>query len=159
MSKTVKEIIISVVLVIILGLVLFNSFKGRGKKKSATPQKLKALSDILPSLVTPVKTPSLTVADKEMMKSLEARAQSIEWGRDPFKYTAIEGGRGYHAEALLLKGVSLGEDKTAFAFINDEIVKVGDIVGGHEVVNIQEDKVLLKRGSQIFYLTLPEESF
>lgn len=86
---------------------------------------------------------------------LQKERESIPWGRDPFSASKIS--REYQRADLELKGISFGADKSGFAFINNEIVKSGDKVGDYEVVTVEKDKILLKRGSQSFYLALPKE--
>ena len=86
---------------------------------------------------------------------LQKERESIPWGRDPFN--ALRIGREYQRADLELKGISFGVNKSGFAFINNEIVHSGDKVGDYEVVRIEKDKVLLKRGDLSFYLALPKE--
>ncbi|MDO8748272.1 MAG: hypothetical protein Q7J72_04040 [Candidatus Omnitrophota bacterium] len=86
---------------------------------------------------------------------LQKERENIPWGRDPFSASKIS--REYQRADLELKGISFGADKSGFAFINNEIVKSGDKVGDYEVVAIEKDKILLKRGTQSFYLALPKE--
>ena len=38
-----------------------------------------------------------------------------------------------------------------------EKLKKGDMVGNYEVVEIEKGKVMLRKGGQSFYITLPEE--
>ena len=87
--------------------------------------------------------------------SLQKERENVPWGRDPFSASKIS--REYQRADLELKGISFGADKSGFAFINNEIVKSGDKVGDYEVVAIEKDKILLKRGTQSFYLALPKE--
>lgn len=151
MSKAVKEIAITAVLIIVLAVVVINNLKGRPGKKPKGTQESSGVTGILsPSSVT-------VFADKGIIETQKERAGTLAWGRDPFVYLETETDKSYRSEALLLKGISLGRGKPGFAFINNEIVKVGDIIGGYEVIRIQRDRVLLKKGSQVFYLTLPEE--
>ena len=86
---------------------------------------------------------------------LQKERENVPWGRDPFSASKIS--REYQRADLELKGISFGADKSGFAFINNEIVKSGDKVGDYEVVAIEKDKILLKRGDMSFYLALPKE--
>jgi hypothetical protein len=63
----------------------------------------------------------------------------------------------YTGSNLMLKGVSIGKGRKSYAFINDEIVSVGDIIYGYKVTEVEKNKVLLQRGPESFYLVLPEE--
>jgi hypothetical protein len=151
MSKTFKELAITSVLIIVLVVVVINNLKGRSRKRPKGRQESSGVSGVLsPSSVN-------VPADKGIIRAQKERAESLVWGRDPFQYIETKTDRSYRTESLILKGISLGRDKPAFAFINSEIVKTGDIIGGYEVIRIQRDRVLLKKGSRVFYLTLPEE--
>ncbi|MFH1338953.1 MAG: hypothetical protein ABIH40_03835 [Candidatus Omnitrophota bacterium] len=151
MSKAVKEIVITAVMVIVLAVIVINNLKGAGKTKKATRAgRPKQLAEVTPS-------PAAVPADKKTLSLQRQRAENLVWGRDPFVYVEAETDRGYRTGAMELKGISLGKDKAGYAFINNEIVKAGDTVGGYDVLEIEKDKVLLKKGSQSFYLTLPEE--
>lgn len=87
--------------------------------------------------------------------SLQKERENMSWGRDPFSASKIS--REYQRSDLELKGISFGANKSGFAFINNEIVQSGNKVGDYEVVRIEKDKVLLKRGDMSFYLALPKE--
>lgn len=151
MSKAVKEIAITAVMVIVLVVIVINNFKGAGKSKKATEAgRLGKFAEVMPSLA-PIPV------DKKTLSQQRQRADNLTWGRDPFVYVEAETDKSYRTGALELKGISLGKDKAGYAFINNEIVKVGDTVGGYDVLEIEKDKVLLRKGSQSFYLTLPEE--
>ena len=92
-----------------------------------------------------------------MINSQRQRAEETSWGRDPFEYVEEEQVQGDRTNILELKGISVAKDKTALAFVNDEIVKVGDNIGGYTILRIENDKVLLQKGNQNFYLTLSQE--
>jgi hypothetical protein len=87
---------------------------------------------------------------------LEAQRRNAEkpWGRDPFAADPYKAGQ---VSELSLAGISYRADRLGYAFISDEIVKVGDSVRGYTVVEILKDKVLLRKGAQSFYLTFPEQ--
>jgi len=150
MSKAIREIVITAVLILVLAALLINNLKGRFPKK---PGKAQAPVEVAKAGLSPSSTTSV---DKKITKTQKERAESLAWGRDPFQYIEEKAEKGYRTEALVLKGVSIGKDKPSFAFINNEIVKVGDAIGGYEVVQILKDKVLLRRGGEVFYLTLTE---
>ncbi|MBU1871286.1 MAG: hypothetical protein KKH80_00580 [Candidatus Omnitrophica bacterium] len=151
MSKAIKQLIITGVLIIVLVLVMLNSFKSISKKKTKKSDKGQQATANL-SLI-----PENIPADKKLIFAQKKRAESLEWGRDPFVYVETEKDKNYRSGTLTLKGISLGKDKVGFAFINNEIVKIGDTIGDHQVLEVDKDKVLLRKGSQSFYLVLPEE--
>lgn len=151
MSKKFMQIIITAVLLVVLAILLINNLKGGSREKLRKVQEsIKEVGDLSSSL-------AILSVDETMIKSQKERAKTLAWGRDPFQYIEVDRDKSYRTDALVLGGISLGRDKPGFAFINNEIVKTGDTIGGYEVVRIQKDKVLLKRGSQVFYLTMPEE--
>ncbi len=87
-------------------------------------------------------------------KSLKARKTSSfkEWGRNPFTLTP-----GMIAESSFhLLGI-LWDIKTPQAIINDTIVKVGDVIDGYRVVDVQKNKVILNNANNTFELILWEE--
>jgi hypothetical protein len=96
----------------------------------------------------------LPAADSKMLETQKKRAEA-PWGRDPFSSDIYKSGQA--SSELKLQGVSYRKDNVGFAFINNEIVKVGDTIGGYEVEEVLKDRVLLKKGAQSFYLTFPEE--
>lgn len=96
---------------------------------------------------------SRSVNDEEL--SLQKEREKLNWGRDPFAAAKIS--KEFRAANLQLKGISFGKDKKGLAFINNEIVKKGDIMGDYEVLEVEKHKVLLRKAEQTFYLTLPQE--
>jgi len=58
---------------------------------------------------------------------------------------------------LVLKGISFSHNKKGYAFINDQIVSVGDALGGYDISRIEKDRVMLTRGAQTFFLTFSED--
>lgn len=97
--------------------------------------------------------PARAADEKDL--ALQKEREKLGWGRDPFG--ASNGARDYQKAALSLRGISLGKNKDGFAFINSEIVKIGDRIGEYEVTEIQRNRVMLRKGEQSFYLTLPQE--
>ena len=99
-------------------------------------------------------TPAVPDVNAEEL-SLQKEQAKLNWGRDPF--TAAKISKEFSGANLQLKGISFGKDKKGFAFINNEIVKKGDIMGGYEVLEVEKRKVLLRKAEQNFYLALPQE--
>lgn len=152
MTKEVKQIVILGVLIIALVFVTLNNLK---KKPD---QKKPALSS--PNIVSINKSPASETSsnraaptdDKTM--SVQKQRANLTWGRDPFN-TASD--KDYEMTDLKLKGISFAKNKEGYAFINDDIVKKGNKIGDYEVIEVEKDKVLLKKGAQSFYLTFPKE--
>ena len=154
MDKKRTQLIITAVLVIVLAIVLINSFKPRrGRRPSAAPAGNSVTKTILPApLKKEIKSVSLaSPADIEEQK----KRASTDWGIDPFYHKAKE--ELYQGSNLVLKGVSIGRDKKNYAFINNEIVTVGDTIVGYKVIEVQKNKILLNKGTESFYLILPQE--
>lgn len=151
MTKQVKELIITGTLVVFLVVVIAGNLKKKPAKKPLPASKGPA-SDLVskPTVTTPA---SFAPMDNRKLQMQRERA-NLPWGRDPFNVSTTE--KDYKKTELELKGISLGKDRKSSAFINNEIVKVGDKVADYAVVEIQKDRVLLKKGEQSFYLTLPE---
>lgn len=151
MTKQVKQLIITASLIVVLVVVIAGNLKKKPFKK------LVPVSSGVPAAAvakSPAATPvSFIPADERRLKMQKERA-NLPWGKSPFKSSTD---KDYQKTDLELKGISLGKDKKNFAFINNDIVKVGDKVADYEVVEIQKDRVLLKKGDQGFYLTLPQE--
>lgn len=70
------------------------------------------------------------------------------WGRSPFlpKTESV-----VTRTKLVLAGIAW-DDQSPKAVINDQIVGVGDTVGGNSVVSIQKDRVIMSDGSSDFEL-------
>ena len=154
MSKQKNELIATVVLVVIFASLIAGNLKNSSKKKS-TPAPAAESAKVEPVTKSALpQEPIDTAAVKKNEESQKERAE-LAWGRNPF--SAIKASKEFQKTHLELKGISLGKDKNALAFINNEIVKKGDVVGNYEVVEIEKDKVMLRKGGQSFYITLPEE--
>ena len=154
MSKNQIEIIITAGLAVIFVFAVSSSVK-KVKKKMKREKPVSVTKKIDKSSPSKGKGGSLSRIDQKIIDSQKKRVLS-DWGRDPF-YSPEKKEVVYKENVLSLKGISIGKDKEGFAFINDQIVTVGDIIGGYKVVEIEQDKVLLKKGGEKFYLTLPEE--
>ena len=150
MTKEQKQIAVIVGLLPILALAVIS---GLGRKKTAVEPLTQAVAPLQPDNPVLKENPQLPV-EKSVKESQRKRAQG-PWGRDPFTSDVYKSVRS--ESELKLQGISYREDKVGFAFINNEIVKKGDTVGGYEVAEILKDRVLLKKGSQSFYLAFPEE--
>lgn len=139
-------VIASILIIILIGIIIIPQMKPREKAEVKPMPFLKEVPKIENALPKPA-------VDVKRIKSREERMK-LPWGRDIFS-TDLE--KEYQISELQLKGISLGKDKTSFAFINDEIVKVGDRIGDYQVIEIEQKRVLIRKGNQSFYLTFPTQ--
>jgi type II secretory pathway component PulC len=149
-TKDQKQLAMVGVLLVVMVLVFMNNFKPK-KKKNAPPPAAPAVA-VKPPAVQPAGQAKAGSGKSETGQ--KERAGALGWGRDPFvPYEEQEtAGTGF-----TLNGVSIGKGKKGYAFINDEIVKAGDTFMGYEVVEIEKDKVLLRKDGQSFYIVFPQE--
>jgi hypothetical protein len=153
MDKKKIEFIATGVLIVVFIFVLANAFKPKKPKPKPTPEAVKEEKRIpVPSVEETKPLPS-TVSPK--LISLQKERAKLDWGRDPFSRVMRE--EVYSGTSLILKGVSLGRDGVGYAFINDEVVTVGDTIAGYQVIEVEKNKVLLRKEEESFYLVLPEE--
>jgi hypothetical protein len=151
MTKEQKQIALILVMLPILAVVVLSGMKRKKVNPSVAVSQvsLKLVdSEVKEAIAIPV------AADSNALETQKKHAEA-PWGRDPFSSDTYKSGQAN--SELKLQGISCRKDNVGFAFINNEIVKKGDIIGGYEVGEILKDKVLLKKGSQSFYLTFPEE--
>jgi len=157
MNKQKKEIIITIFLVVIFAFFLIKNIKPKRRKPLPRGKALtREIDGSGESERTGEKEDSglLGRGNSADISEQGVKAQQA-WGRDPFCQTGLE--EVYDNTRLTLRGVSISNDKKAYAFINEQIVTVGDIIADYQVKEIQKNKVLLERGSENFYLGLPEE--
>ena len=149
MDKKKREIIITLILVAILVVVVLS----RLRKKPSLDRIAKLASSRTenPSSSLPAKP---VKANKDIIDS-QIKRTKLPWGRDPFSLANSK--KVHKGRDLSLKGVSLDENGKGYAFINDEIVTVGDTISGYKVIEVKRDKVLLRKGEGSFYLGMPEE--
>lgn len=55
-----------------------------------------------------------------------------------------------------LEGIIYDEGGKSFAIINSKVVKTGDRIGSIEVVDIQKNRVVLLKGSEMFEIKIKE---
>lgn len=153
MEKQQLEITATVIGAVILAALLAGNFKKKPPKKALLPAAPAAAGiTAAPKSALPAALPR--AADQHIL-SLQKERSQLAWGRDPF--SSSKSAKEYQMADLQLKGISFGSDKKGLAFINNEIVKSGDKVGDYEIIEVQKDRVLLRRGGQSFYLALPQE--
>ena len=147
-KKTIEYIVIGACVVGLIA--ILPKYIGRGKKKTK-PKKPAAVS--VDKILAP-ETAKPTEADEDIIAKQEEFA-SRPWGRDPFFFAKTK--KLYKGESFALKGISLGPKRKGFAFINDEVLSVGEEIEGYTILEIQRTRVLLKKGGDSFYLSMPEE--
>jgi len=77
------------------------------------------------------------------------------WNEDPFAKLPITPPTSPQESQLQLRGI-LWDDRGGLAIINDDLVKVGDTIGGWRVVRITPSYVILKQGEIEIKLTPTE---
>jgi hypothetical protein len=146
-KKDRQQLMVIGVGLVLLAIVLPGSFK----KKKNPPRPAPAA--VAPASAASDPAPAVRVG-AGAFAAAQAQRWELPWGRDPFSSQADE--RTMVSE-FKLKGISFRSDKKGYAFINDDIVTDGDKIGGFDVVMVEKDRVLLRRGTQNFYLTFPKE--
>jgi len=120
--------------------------KAAGPKAKATSAKAKAAQPAPTAVKTAAKPADTTgaLAPKVL--------PPVTWGADPFVRDWVTVNE---LANLKLKAVTLGGDKP-YALVNDQILQVGDEIGGKKVVKIESDNVTLEQGGRTFTLLLGE---
>ena len=144
MDKKRKEIIITVVLIIIFIFALSNSIrkiKGRFRPVSIP---VTSASD--------VRKPSAQAGEVRQITQEHGRDHDLRWTRCPFSGKVYSSGK---AEAVNLRLVGIVWDvKDPQALINGKVVQEGDNIGGIIVVKIFPDKVKLLQGDKYIEIKL-----
>lgn len=155
-KERIQLIVITVGIIILIALVAGGLKKKPAKNRVQAQNPAASSPAALPGKAEswPAHSLSEPAAGESDLASQKERAK-LDWGRDPF--SGLRAAKDYQKAELSLKGISLGKDKNGFAFINSEIVKIGDTIGEYEVTEIQKGKVKLRKGQQSFYLVLPQE--
>jgi len=86
--------------------------------------------------------------------------------RNPFIPLLTQDGRAIQPEkkkevsaegALSLEGIIYDKYDLSYAIVNGEVVKIGDEVGGYQILSIEQDRVVFIRGGQTKVITLQKE--
>lgn len=83
--------------------------------------------------------------------------------RDPFITLVTPDGRLLKLDevqgvaALLLEGIIYDKNGMSYAIVNGEVVRVGDKVEGHQVLKIEEKKIIFIKDGQMVALELKKE--
>ncbi|MEK6728053.1 MAG: hypothetical protein AABY28_05235 [Candidatus Omnitrophota bacterium] len=135
-----------VVLAVLGLLAIFSLFYG-----IFTPSKTRRLPQVKESDIQSVRKVSMT--EKPILaQRVTKRTNYTSWARNPF---TLQKTSSKVFEGLILGGIMWDKEKP-LAIINDEIVKIGDNVSGNIVVDIKQDKVILKDGAKDFELRIGE---
>jgi hypothetical protein len=145
-KEHIQLAVIGVGLIILLFFVQANLRTSVKRPAAAAPE---ALPEADAFSVAPAAKRSL-----DTITALQAKRWESGWGRDPFWALSDSTGK---LNELELKGISFSKKKKGYAFINDQIVGVGDTMGGYEISRIEKDRVMLTRGAQTFFLTFSEK--
>ena len=167
MTKSTKELVITLCLLPVLALVVMNALRqGRGTSEG-TPESLAATpgesgeEEVTGEDVKPVLS---SVPEEDLNK--QRKRSTMEWGRDPF--FGVWGQEGAEQGWVAYSGVETKElselsltaiswmPENPIVLINKQLVSEGEFVLGYEVVDIQKDKVILRKGNKEHVLT-PEE--
>jgi hypothetical protein len=155
MDKKKIELIVTGVLILVFIFAVVNAFKPRRQRSRPSPEavKVKKAKEAIVPLPKEVKS-SFPSASPQLLSLQKERAE-LDWGRDPFSKAVRK--EFYSGTSLVLKGISLGREGRGYALINDEVVTVGDTISGYQVMEVEKNRVFLKKEEESFYLVLPEE--
>ncbi|MDO8603292.1 MAG: hypothetical protein Q7O04_05540 [Candidatus Omnitrophota bacterium] len=93
-------------------------------------------------------------SESAMMAVSEPRSwDELRWSRDPFLLDASTNTQEQSAEDLVLNGI-MPDKQNPYAIINNEVVKLGDKVGGMTVIEINENNVVLDENGKRHTLEL-----
>jgi hypothetical protein len=160
MERKKIEIIITVILALVFGLLIVRSFK--------LFKKVQKSKDIVSNVSMPVNTASDKTIPEQEAKAAVVQSvsypnlsedNSLEWGRCPFsgkQYGAV-----IETQTVIVQKpipLSLGgiiwDSASPKALINDEIVQPGYMIGQYTVKEIKQDRVILNDGNKDIELTL-----
>lgn len=169
MTKSAKELIITVCLLPVLALVVMNSLKQARGTSEGEPEPLVATppEESGGEEVTGEDTePALNSVPEEDLNKQRERL-SMEWGRDPFSGVSGQGGndeqkpehyvdgRTEELSEVYLTAISWMPENPV-ALINRQAVSEGEFLLGYEIVEIQRDRVILRKDNKKHVLTLEE---
>ena len=170
MSKTTKELIITIFLAVILALTLVSSLSKVKRQKQSKKTKTAEVSEQeeknkkdekKEAAEKPAEKTVAKISKEELNKQRERL--NMEWGSDPFFAEEqeeeieedVEEEKASEISELSLKGISWVSDN-AVALINTQAVTEKELILGYEVIDIQKDKVILRKGDKKYELRLEE---
>ncbi len=168
MTKANKQLIFTLCLLPVLALTVVNAIKQTRGTNRATPEPIVTTAPEERVGEEPtgeeVKPVPNSVPEEDLKK--QRKRLTMEWGRDPFFGVLEEDGNGeqdpeYAGDTtgdipeIYLTAISWMSENP-IALINRQDVSEGDFILGYEVVDIQKNKVILRKGNKEHVLT-PEE--
>jgi len=141
-----KKLIIAIVLCVagLLSLIYGATSTTRGKKNARRAKASSPAKKAVP-------------AEKIVPKKRHAKKTKFtEWGRSPF--TPKGGAAGVPSSKIVLGGIMWVEENPR-AIINNNIVAIGDEIGGNKVIDIKKDRVVLSDGTEKLTLKLEVQDF
>ena len=168
MTKATKELVITLCLLPVLALVVWNALKQTRETSEGTPE---------PAAATPEESggeeltgenvkPVLNSVPEEALNRQRERL-TMEWGRDPFfGVWGQEGNDEQKPEDYVDEGTQEISEvyltaiswmpENPIALINKQAVFQGEFILGYEVVEIQRDKVILRKDNKKHVITIEE---
>ncbi|NQU95202.1 MAG: hypothetical protein HQ549_03090 [Candidatus Omnitrophica bacterium] len=133
-----KKLVVLIILGIgaILSLIYGITTPSRGKRSAATSRKPQEAV-----------TQDNTAQHASKIVPTARRAKKTEfttWKRNPFTPTGVPG---TSSSALTLGGI-MWQEVSPKAMVSNEIVGIGDKVGGYKVIDIKKDRVVLSDGKE-----------
>ncbi|MDP8258566.1 MAG: hypothetical protein P9L90_04000 [Candidatus Aadella gelida] len=136
--------------IIVLILILLSNSGKREKSKS------KEIKNVAEQAGKPEVIVQKGYRKKPYMSSSDKKDITIGMGRDnpfiPPKSGSNEQGK--YTSGFRLEGVTMDSEGKLMAIINDEIIGVGGIIGGGEVISIEKEEVVIKKDDEEHILRL-----
>lgn len=150
-KKEFIQLGITGVLVIVLIFAIVRAIDKGRKSGEKRPKKARVLVDV--SQANTLNGPHKgEYSAAGIFKKLEEEGKRTNFVRDPFSGAPIITEED-SSSGVLLNGI-LWDEKNPMAIINDEVVKTGDHAAGYAVIEIKEDKVLLRNDAGDLELSL-----
>ncbi|MBU1853792.1 MAG: hypothetical protein KJ957_07105 [Candidatus Omnitrophica bacterium] len=102
---------------------------------------IKANTEVVSSLSAPISFDIPEIEESDIKEG---------WGRDPF---FLGPSMGATLEGLILNGIVWDKD-TPYAIINNNVVEVGEILGGVTIIEINQNSVVLEQEEETYTLKL-----
>ncbi len=140
---------------IFLIIAIVTNLKPKKSRRRSIPERKESEIQIEPLVLPPGEGKKTFPPESGDYAAAQKKRLMLKWGLDPFYHPIKK--EILQSSMLVLKGISVGEDKRGYAFINTEIVTVGDTIADYKIMEVERNRVLLKKGTESFYLVLPEE--
>jgi type II secretory pathway component PulC len=152
MSETKKRIYMSLV-VIAIGFWAYNNFLGKDAKSEPEPQPTLAIQQ---HVATPTAVSSAPLPAPARPAPELGSVRKKPWAADPFyRRSARSKAASTEAPASSFNLKAIIYNKTApSAFLNNRVVRLGDIVDGAKVIRISKNAVILKDNGREITVTV-----